>query len=57
MELILVTKLKLERLREYVKKRLENDTAHDFEHVMRVFKNAMMIARKSNLDISIFLVN
>lgn len=51
MELILMTKLKLERLREYVKKRLENDAAHDYEHVMRVFKNATMIARKEKADI------
>ncbi len=46
-----MTKLKLERLREYVKKRLENDAAHDYEHVMRVFKNATMIARKEKADI------
>ena len=51
MELILMTKLKLERLRGYVKKRLENDAAHDYEHVMRVFKNATMIARKEKADI------
>lgn len=51
MELILMTKLKLERLREYVKTRLENDAAHDFEHIMRVFKNAIMIARKEKADI------
>lgn len=43
--------MKLEKLREYVKKRLENDAAHDFEHVMRVLKNAIMIARKEKADI------
>ena len=46
MEQIPKTKLKSEKLREYVKKRLENDAAHDFEHIMRVFKNAKIIARK-----------
>jgi len=45
-----MTKLKLEKLREYVKKRLENDAAHDFEHIMRVFKNATTIARKEKAD-------
>lgn len=45
-----MTKLKLERLREHVQKRLENDTAHDFEHIMRVLKNAMMIAKKEKAD-------
>jgi len=48
-----MTKSRLERLREYVKKRLENDAAHDFEHVMRVFKNATMIASKEKADIGV----
>jgi uncharacterized protein len=43
--------LKLEKLREQVKKRLKNDASHDFEHVMRVLKNAKMIARKEKTDI------
>ena len=43
--------MKLEKLRDQVKKRLENDAAHDFEHVMRVLKNATMIARKEKADI------
>jgi len=46
-----VTKLKIEKLREYVKKRLENDSAHDFGHMMRVLKNAVTIARKEKGDI------
>ncbi|WP_177996800.1 HD domain-containing protein [Candidatus Nitrosotalea bavarica] len=45
-----MTKLKLEKLKEYVKKEIENDTAHDFEHVMRVLKNATIIARKEKSD-------
>jgi uncharacterized protein len=51
MELFPMTKLKLERLREYVKKELENDTSHDFEHITRVLKNALIIARKEKSDI------
>lgn len=50
MELILMTKLKLEKLKEYVKKEIENDAAHDFEHIIRVLKNATMIARKEKSD-------
>lgn len=46
-----MTKLKLEKLTEYVKKRLENDSAHDFEHIMRVLKNATTILRKEKGDI------
>jgi uncharacterized protein len=45
--------LKLKKLREEVKKRLENDSAHDFVHVMRVLKNATMIAKKEKADIGI----
>jgi uncharacterized protein len=51
MEVTMMIKLKLKVLREYVKKRLGNDTSHDFEHVMRVFKNAAIIARKEKADI------
>jgi uncharacterized protein len=36
-----------------IKKKLENDAAHDFEHVMRVLKNAKMIARKEKADLKI----
>ena len=45
------TKLKLEELREQVRKKLENDSAHDFEHITRVLKNATMISRKEKADI------
>ena len=43
--------MKIEKLRDQVKNKLENDTAHDFEHVMRVLKNATMIAKKEKADI------
>ena len=48
-----MTKLRLEKLREYVKMKLENDSAHDFEHIMRVLKNAITIARKEKGDIRV----
>jgi len=41
----------LENLRKQVKEKLENDVAHDFEHVDRVLKNAKMIAKKEKVDI------
>ena len=50
-ELIPMTELKIKKLREHVKKRLGNDSAHDFEHIMRVLKNAIIIARKEKGDI------
>jgi len=36
----------LDSLKKEVKKRMENDSAHDFEHTMRVYKNAQKICRK-----------
>ena len=43
--------LRLKKLGDQVKKKLENDTAHDFEHIMRVLKNSTLIARKEKADI------
>ena len=49
-----MTKLELKKLKEQVRKRLEkNDVAHDFEHIMRVLKNATMLARKEKANIRI----
>ena len=45
--------MKLERLKEHVKKKIENDVAHDFEHVIRVLKNATTIARNEKADIKL----
>lgn len=45
--------MKFEKLEKYVKKRLENDAAHDFEHIMRVLKNAKIIAKKENANIRV----
>ena len=36
----------LELLKKDVKKIMENDSAHDFEHIMRVYKNAQKICKK-----------
>lgn len=41
----------MQKLREQVKEKLENDVAHDFEHVDRVLKNAKMIAKKEKVDL------
>lgn len=49
-----MTKLEFEKLKEQVRKRLEkNDVAHDFEHIMRVLKNATMLARKEKANIRV----
>ena len=36
----------LDSLKEEVKKRTKHDSAHDFEHTMRVYKNAQKICKK-----------
>lgn len=44
--------MEIEKLKEYVKKRLaQNDPAHDFEHITRVLKNAIMISKKEKASI------
>jgi len=46
--------LEFKKLKEQVRKRLEkNDVAHDFEHIMRVLKNATMLAKKEKANIRI----
>lgn len=46
----------LEILKKEVRKRMEkNDIAHDFEHVMRVYKNAEKIGRKEKANLKILL--
>ena len=36
---------KLDSIKAEVKKRMENDSAHDFGHIMRVYKNAQKICK------------
>ena len=40
----------IDSLKNEVKKRMENDSAHDFEHTMRVYKNAQKICEKEQGD-------
>jgi len=40
----------LDSLKNEVKKRIENDPAHDFEHTMRVYKNAQKICKKEKAN-------
>jgi len=40
----------LDSLKNEVKKRIDNDSAHDFEHTMRVYKNAQKICKKEKAN-------
>lgn len=40
----------LDSLKDEVKKRIQNDSAHDFDHVMRVYKNAQKICKKEKAN-------
>ncbi len=40
----------LNSLKTDVKKIMENDSAHDFEHIMRVYKNAQKICKKEKAN-------
>jgi len=37
-------------IKNEVKKRMENDSAHDYEHTMRVYKNAQKICKKEKAN-------
>lgn len=45
----------LDSLKDEVKKRIQNDSAHDFDHVMRVYKNAQKICKKEKANEKIVL--
>ncbi|MBI3641390.1 MAG: HD domain-containing protein [Thaumarchaeota archaeon] len=46
----------LERLKIKIQKIMEkNDSAHDFEHIMRVYKNAQKIGKKENANMKLVL--
>jgi len=47
----------LKRLEIYVRSRIQNDPAHDFEHIMRVYKNAKKIAKHENVDTRLVLTS
>lgn len=40
----------LDLLKDEVKKRIENDSAHDFDHIMRVYKNAQKICKNEKAN-------
>ena len=49
-----MSRLEFTKLKEQVRKRLEkNDVAHDFEHIMRVLKNATTLAKKEKANVRI----
>ena len=46
----------IEKLKIEVQKRMrKNDPAHDFEHTMRVYKNAQKIAKKERANVKLVL--
>ena len=45
----------LDYLKNEVKKRMDNDSAHDFEHTMRVYKNAQKICKKEKVNENLVL--
>jgi len=40
----------IDSIKNEVKKRMKNDSAHDFEHTMRVYKNVQKICKKENAN-------
>ncbi len=45
----------LDSIKNEVKKRMENDSAHDYEHTMRVYKNAQQICKKEKANETLVL--
>ncbi|MEW6042743.1 MAG: HD domain-containing protein [Thermoproteota archaeon] len=45
----------LEDLSVEVQRRIKNDSAHDFSHIMRVYKNAQVIARHEKANMKLVL--
>jgi len=45
----------LDSIKNEVKKRMENDSAHDYEHTMRVYKNAQQICKKEKVNETLVL--
>ena len=40
----------LNELKKEVKQRIDNDPAHDFDHIMRVYKNVKLISKNENVE-------
>ena len=40
----------IDSIKDEVKGMMDNDSAHDFEHVMRVYKNAQKICKKEKAN-------
>ncbi|QMU54544.1 MAG: HD domain-containing protein [Nitrosopumilus sp.] len=40
----------LDSIKNTVKEMMDNDSAHDFEHIMRVYKNAQKLCKKEKID-------
>ncbi|TBR10914.1 MAG: HD domain-containing protein [Candidatus Nitrosotenuis sp.] len=47
----------LKRLEIEVRNQIKNDPAHDFEHIMRVYKNAKKIAKHENANMRLVLTS
>lgn len=45
----------LKGLQAYVQKRIQNDPAHDYSHIMRVYKNAEKIAKHEKANLRLVL--
>ena len=45
----------LKKLEFQVRKQIQNDPAHDFEHIMRVCKNVKKIAKHENVNLNLVL--
>ncbi len=49
--------MSLKKLQAEVQKRIKNDPAHDYSHIMRVYKNAQRIAEKEKADMNLVLAS
>lgn len=45
----------LEQLQKEVRKKISNDPAHDFDHIMRVYKNAKKLAKAEKANTKLIL--
>ncbi|NND85822.1 MAG: HD domain-containing protein [Nitrosopumilus sp.] len=45
----------LDSLKDEVEKRIQNDPAHDFDHIMRVYRNAQKICKKEKANEKLIL--